>query len=149
MGTNYYAIPKATDERKKEICEMVMKGDFESARKLMPEKIHLGKSSGGWRFCFNHNDWEYYKNIPGLQAFTKTCAIIDEYGNSISDFEFWRLVEAKQKDIDGEEYYTNWGKYNKDFETGEPLPLPSLGIPKDYGEIKEGEYRYSTSTEFC
>jgi len=149
MGTNYYAIPKATDERKAEICEHLNKGDFERARELMPEKIHLGKSSGGWKFCFNHNKWRYYKNIPDLRAFTKTCSIVDEYGSSVADEDFWRLVEQKQKTgIDGKEYYTNWDKYNKDWQTGKPLSKPAY-IPSDYGEIEEGEYRYSTSTEFC
>lgn len=95
MGTNYYAIPKATDEIKKMICDKVNEGDFVSARKLMPDKVHIGKSSSGWRFLFNHNNWEYFKkDLLDLELFLGICTIKDEYGRELTDYEFWRMVKS-------------------------------------------------------
>ncbi len=80
MGTNYYA-------REKE-CEMC--GRHES--------IHLGKSSGGWQFSFQYNGGQFYKNVPEMREWLKDKKIKDEYGDEITNEEFWSMVDEKQKD---------------------------------------------------
>lgn len=126
MGTNYYAIPKATDDVKLKIIEAVVNNQMEQLKRLVPTQIHLGKSSGGWMFLFNHNNWEYYKTVGELGDFIDKCEITDEYGKTIEVKEFKELVEEKQKI--GTEKYTSsqWA---------------------DHYIIKDG-YVFSTSTEF-
>ena len=98
MGTNYYAIPKATEELRKRIISAVERGDFINAKIMIPDKIHIGKSSGGWQFCFNHNDWEYFeKNRESIEVFLLSCEIFDEYDMCISNYDFWQMVEAKKQ----------------------------------------------------
>ncbi len=128
MGTNYYAIPKATDDVKLKIIEAVVNNQMEKLKKLVPTQIHLGKSSGGWMFLFNHNNWEYYKTADDLMSFIDNCEITDEYGKTVTVEVFKALVETKQQ-TSGIENYTN-SQY------------------ADYYIIKDG-YVFSTSTEFC
>ena len=79
MGCNYYAIQKATDDLKKKIIDAVNSNDFVLAKKMIPETIHIGKNSGGWKFCFNHNNWEYFeKSKESLEVFLLACEIYDE-----------------------------------------------------------------------
>ncbi len=97
MGCNYYAIKRATDDLKKEIIDAVNSNDFVLAKELMPEKIHVGKSSHGWKFCFNHNNWEYFeKSRESLEEFLLACDIYDEDGSKVSSDEFWEMVESKE-----------------------------------------------------
>lgn len=148
MGTNYYAIPTLEDELKERICTYVREEDYEKAVELIPKKIHIGKQSSGWKFIFNHNHWKFYSNIVDFRNFLKLCRIYNEYGNHISYDHFWKMVEeSSENGIDGEEYYTNWDKYNINPKTNTPH-LMLFGVPDNYGEIKEGKYRYSTSAEF-
>jgi len=66
------------------ICGKVNEGDFDGVRKLVPERIHIGKSSAGWRFLFNHNNWEYFKqDLFDLELFLSICIIQDEYAKWI------------------------------------------------------------------
>ena len=41
-------------------------------------RVHIGKRSGGWDFCWDHNDWIYYKNVAGLLAFLQRGTIDSE-----------------------------------------------------------------------
>jgi len=105
MGTNYYAIPKATDDLKGKIIDKVNEGDFDYARKLMPDEVHIGKSSAGWQFMFNHNNWKYFKSTRDhLELFLKICNIKDEYDRAISYDDFWEMVEMK-KDAKADHQY--------------------------------------------
>lgn len=99
MGCNYYAIPKATDDLKKKIINAVKSNDFLLAKKMIPETIHIGKSSGGWKFCFNHNNWEHFdKSKESLEQFLLACDIHDEYDAPIPNNIFWELVKNKEND---------------------------------------------------
>jgi hypothetical protein len=77
--------------------------------------IHIGKSSVGWKFCFNHNDWEYFKTVSEMKEFIKSRLIVDEYGTRVSFEDFWKKVTSKQSDkhshynhiIDGYEFSTS------------------------------------------
>ena len=105
MGCNYYAIPKMTDERKLLIIQCVVRNDYEAAKKYMPDKVHIGKSSIGWRFLFNLNDKAYYNSAEySIQQFLKTCDIYDEYDEYIDYDEFWEMVYTKQTDKPELEY---------------------------------------------
>jgi hypothetical protein len=115
----------------------------------MPEKIHVGKSSSGWKFLFNHNNWQYFnKTLEDLELFLKSHCLIDEYDTKITYEDFWERVKYKENGIDNKEYYTNWEKYNKDFITKKPLDKP-IYIPKNFGEEYHFGLRFSDCIEFC
>lgn len=146
MGTNYYAKPKVTKELKSKMVAAIESNDFKEVGRLLPSEIHIGKSSAGWRFLFNHNGWEYFKDIESMKDFLMNCQIVDEYEMEISNEDFWQLVKEKENDIDGMEYYTNWDKYNK-MPGGRVCQKPSY-IPYNYGDEYHFGLRFSTSTEF-
>ena len=54
MGTNFYAIGN--------VCKVCDRGDGE---------IHLGKSSIGWTFALQANDWKFYKNWEEMKIWLK------------------------------------------------------------------------------
>lgn len=95
MGTNYYAIPKADEQTKVKIKEAIDADNLALARELMPEQIHLGKSSGGWEFLFNHNDWRYFSDLGTMVEFINNCDIHNEYGDKVTPSAFWHMVDNK------------------------------------------------------
>lgn len=104
MGTNYYGMKIPTYKEKEVIKAAVDVNDWGLVYELLPEKIHLGKSSGGWEFCFDHNYWQYFgKCYKEMKEFIGSCAIIDEYGRSITHKEFWEKVEAKKGGLMGDD----------------------------------------------
>jgi hypothetical protein len=113
MGTNYY-LRKPEGET----CEHCGRAD-------RYEELHIGKSSAGWKFCFDN----WYKEIPSFDAWKEILnkypdKIFNEYNERITVKELIELIEAKQKggrsEIDSSHEY----------------------------EDKDG-YRFSTSSEFC
>lgn len=98
MGTNYYAIPLLTEDQKKEIIEAVNADDYGTIQKLIPEKIHIGKSSAGWKFAFNSNYWKYFPmgDIEAMKSFYRSCSIMDEYGRKQNFDELWEYIQSTQ-----------------------------------------------------
>ena len=169
MGTNYYRIPTEEEikNRQMKLAQRVKYLDlsvanisnfFSDIEKNKNEwdkqncweefthelQIHIGKNSGGWKFLFNHNNWKYYENMEELKSFIKSGRLINEYGEEQDIDEFWKLIEAKQKDsemINGKQYYEEgvgkedaWG--NK------------MAKEQNYYEEIHWGYRFSTSIEF-
>lgn len=102
MGTNYYAIPKATYELKTKIKLAIDNENFTEAKQMIPHEVHLGKLSGGWRFAFDHNNGEHYAQTrASIDVFLDRCTMVDEYQRPISKEEFWEMVdESKNKKAD-------------------------------------------------
>ncbi len=147
MGTNYYTIPKADDSLKEKIKVAIDAEDWAKAQSLIPKQIHIGLSAIGWKFLFNHNDWEHFgKNLDSLCDFLKANVIEDEYGVEITFEDFWKLVRAKETGIDGKEYYSKWKKYNQVLPGGKAEPFAF--IPKNYGEEYHFGLRFSDTTNF-
>lgn len=97
MGTNYYAIPKLSDQKKAELHKAIDDNDVQALRREAPEEIHIGKSSFGWVFLFNHHDWEHFEqSCESVHNWLKEQFIYNEYGEKLSFDEFWSLVEGKK-----------------------------------------------------
>ena len=90
MGTNYYAVPNRPSCR---------------------EPIHIGKSSFGWKFCFQTQNahwneppvvWNTFNQVKEwLYKYTvedPIYAIVDEYDEIVPFDDFIEMVEWKQKD---------------------------------------------------
>lgn len=116
MGTNYYAhitaeIPSQDYEElenlaKKHDQEGIISWIQKRQNKFEAAKIHLGKSSYGWQFIFNHNNWKYYDYTKEsitrfLEATTYIC---DENDHIITIEDFWKLVESKKEGFTGKSY---------------------------------------------
>lgn len=127
MGTNYYGKKIPTQQELKSIAEMVLEGHIFAAKVQIEsfEKIHIGKSSAGWRFCFNHQG-EKWLDFSDFKKFVSQFEIFDEYGTPYTQDEFWEMVEKKQK---------------------APNCLHNSSNPEWYKIV--GEYEFSSSTEFC
>ena len=110
MGTNYYRIApqQEMEERKdkliKNISDLDMSPsniesefrqygdswDMKSAWDIFTEgtSIHLGKRSGGWKFCWNFHNNKYYSNKEELIQFVLSGRVVDEYGDEIDPQQF-------------------------------------------------------------
>lgn len=126
MGTNYYGrrIPTIVD--KSAIVYLVLKGDFNAAIYALKssDPIHIGKSSAGWRFLFNTNDWDYYKDWQTFCDWLDTVEITSEYGDTKTKDEFIALI--KEKELSATQRPTNTDWY-----------------------IEKDGMQFSKSTEFC
>jgi len=117
MGTNYYRVPSAEDmeqrhaklkERVDEMSKMDHLGFVESGYSYIHQgewdrlspwdefiqgtSIHLGKRSGGWKFCWNFHKDKYYKDKETLFAFIGSGRIVDEYGTEFTPDEFIEMA---------------------------------------------------------
>jgi hypothetical protein len=120
MGTNYYRIPPSKEmlERHQRLCDRVSRldwvdvsligrgfatikderSDFEWDRLnpwdefLQDTNIHLGKRSGGWKFCWNFNNNKYYSNKEELLKFIRSGRVVDEYGEQHDVEEFIKMA---------------------------------------------------------
>lgn len=117
MGTNYYRIPTAeeVEERKAKLIARVQELDLSPANIERyfttienPKSswdyyspwseftedlnIHLGKRSGGWKFCWNFHKDSYYSNKEELLAFIQSGRVVDEYGEEWDPEEFIKMA---------------------------------------------------------
>ena len=98
MGTNYYVVPNRPSI----------------------ESYHLGKSSAGWKFCFQTQDmpwcdppivWRSYAEVEAwLKKYvgeTKEFVIMDEYDAIVNLDYFFNLVAKKQQENNPEDFRYN------------------------------------------
>ena len=96
MGTNYYTVGEA------KTC-----GESGAVKDVV-EALHVGKSSGGWRFLFRGHTDEGLLTAKAWWAYLETRKIVDEYGSSVNFDELKRLVAAKQfEKMPDEKYMSN------------------------------------------
>lgn len=156
MGTNYYRIPTQLEmeERKakliKDITDLDMSPskiesefrqygdswDMESAwdRFTQGTSIHLGKRSGGWKFCWNFHNNKYYSNKEELIQFVLSGRVVNEYGDEINSQEFLDMAFDWDGIIADE-------KYMRENHTW-------MSNPQNYADKIIDGLRVSTSTEF-
>ena len=159
MGTNYYRIPTQLEmeERKskliKDIADLDMSPskiesefrqygdswDMKSAWDIFTEEtsIHLGKRSGGWKFCWNFHDNKYYSNKEELIQFVLSGRVVNEYGDEIEPQEFLDMA-FEWGQPDGLIVDEKWTRENSSW-------LPNA---QDYADKIIDGLRVSSSTEF-
>jgi len=86
MGTNYYYIDK------KNHCDVCGRYDSEA-------ELHIGKSSGGWVFCFRgHKNFGLTSFSAWVSFFRANKGIIkDQYGETHTIFDFCVMVKGSIK----------------------------------------------------
>ena len=164
MGTNYYRIPteEEIESRKQRLQSRIrtMHVDVNSIERgfryidnskdewssLSPwdefiegTSIHLGKRSGGWKFCWNFHKEKYYKDKESLLNFIRSGRVVDEYGDEMDREEFITMA-------------LEWGQPNgltvdaEYFEKNERMGW--MSNPSDYFDKEIDGLRVSSSTEF-
>ena len=116
MGTNYYRIPKSSEIviRYQKMSDKITRLDIwnvsdisglfstipvNSFERTNPWeeftnglKIHLGKRSSGWKFCWNFHDNEYFSNKEELFKFIRSGRVVNEYGELQDNEEFIKMT---------------------------------------------------------
>ena len=90
MGTNYYLH--------KNICGHCGRSD---------ERIHIGKSSGGWCFSLCVHPWDGINDLPEWVEEWKTGVIKDEYGKTVTPEEMTRIITEREGSPWPDEKYGN------------------------------------------
>lgn len=155
MGTNYYKVlPMSVDELD-ELDDVLatIKSDIlgygeinwntqERLEEISHRCIHLGKSSGGWQFLWEHHDGKYYDvTLESIKEFlAREGEIFDEYGNEFSAKEFIEEIECK---LYKSEKYCNAELFHKE-RPNEPYYSCT---PKDV-EIRGKVYKSDKFLEF-
>ena len=164
MGTNYYRIPTEREmERKKELLQSrirtmsitpsVIGYDFryidnpnDEWSSLSPwdefvdgTNIHLGKRSGGWKFCWNFHNNQYYKDKESLLKFIRSGRVVDEYGDEMDREEFitMALEWGQPNGLVADEKYFEQRNQNR-----------WMSNPSNYYDKEIDGLRVSSSTEF-
>ena len=113
MGTNYYGKRIPTQEQLENIAQKVLQGELDVVKIMLEpfEEIHIGKSSSGWRFLFDHNNapWETFEEY---KKWISEFQIYSEYGVQNSQKEFWDMVEKTQKNKSAIEQIQNLSWYH-------------------------------------
>lgn len=112
MGTNFYGIKKSSEMKEKiERIEAELRSlnisteledlisDYFGMKSEQSPRIHIGKSSGGWKFHFNHNNWKYFTDRKTLIEWLNTVEIVSEWGEVFSTEDFMEGVD-REKDCD-------------------------------------------------
>ena len=164
MGTNYYRIPKASEvEKKKELLESrihkmpITPSSIERGFRYIDNpndewsslspwdefiegtNIHLGKRSGGWKFCWNFHNNQYYKDKESLLKFIRSGRVVDEYGTEMNREEFITMaLEWGQPNglVADKEYFDSTNHHSW------------MSNPSDYFDKEIDGLRVSSSTEF-
>jgi len=55
-------------------------------------KVHLGKRSSGWKFCWNFHHGKYYSNRESLLKYIRSGRVVDEYGELQETEEFIKMA---------------------------------------------------------
>jgi len=165
MGTNYYRVPKVDEvnERYAKLHMRLQEMDrwdpslIESDYRFIedPEdewstispwdefvggmNIHLGKRSGGWKFCWNFHNGKYYNTKEELLNFIRKGRVVNEYGGQIDVEEFIEMA-------------LNWGQPDGMVADKEYFDKTEhhrwMSNPEDYYDKEIDGLRVSSSTEF-
>ena len=70
-------------------------------------RVHLGKRSSGWKFLWNFNNDNYYKDKESLLEFIRSGRIVNEYSEELDVEEFIEMSLSWGEDDgwDLETYY--------------------------------------------
>ena len=152
MGTNFYLRKKLSEYEKEIGMQYLNDDDYDSLRDLIPKDIHIGKRSGGWKFLFNANNFEYFDTTKkSLIEWLKSGQIIDEYNQEYTFEEFWNN-ERPTKGWDLKEYYEQstedkWIYYVESKVIQKFKELFNIDV-NPHGEFYIDDLRFTTWNEF-
>lgn len=108
MGTNFYLRRKLSQEEKQHIINSINNDNWNEVRDCLPEDIHIGKRSAGWKFLWDAHYFKYFKpSKEALFEWLKSGQIIDEYGRKFTFDQFINdeIVNFINNGYTAESYY--------------------------------------------
>lgn len=158
MGTNFYLRKKLSAKEKELAKQYIEDNKYDELNQLIPEDIHIGKRSAGWKFLWDAHYFKHYEpSKPALMEWLKSGQIIDEYGQ---EFTFDQFINEElngflDKGYDIESYYEKNPKekyYWFDFASRindfiRKYPDSGIEINK-YGEFYIADLRFTVSEDF-
>jgi hypothetical protein len=157
MGTNFYLRKKLSAQEKELAKQYIDKDKHDELKQLIPEDIHIGKRSGGWKFLWDAHFFEYFEPTKeSLLDWLHSGQIIDEYGEEFTFEQFWNdeISGFLNKGYDLESYYKTYPKEHQywDFKSGIDYfdrRCPNFeGDINKYGEFYIDDLRFSISEDF-
>ena len=159
MGTNFYLRQKLSEKDKQIVIGLVKSDEYDKVREMLPNDIHIGKRSGGWKFLWDHNYFQYYKpSKESLIEWLKSGQIIDEYGDEFTFDQFWNKEIAnflyKGYDLDKyarehpEEHSIYWDVQGRKRKLIEECPEIKNFEFSPLGELYIDDLRFSIFTDF-
>lgn len=159
MGTNFYLRQKLSEQEKEKAIELLNLDNYAELREMLPYHIHIGKRSGGWKFHWDHNYFQYYKpSKESLIEWLKSGKIVDEYGDEFTFDQFWNeeianfLYEGYDMDSYAKKYpHESSGWWDMESRMRELLRrCPELKDVEfsDQGDFYIDDLRYSVLTDF-
>ena len=158
MGTNFYLKKKLSQKEKEIIKQYIDEDKYYEIREMLPEDIHIGKQSYGWKFLWNAHFFEYFEPTKeSLFDWLESGQIIDEYGN---EFTFDQFINNElkgwlDKGWDIESYYIDRPENKSswyDFSSRNRYfyqRCPNLNINVNrYGEFYIDGLRFTVSEDF-
>lgn len=90
------------------IAQQVLQGNLSVVKAMLEsfDSIHIGKSSAGWRFLFDHNN-QHWDTFEQYKEWISQFEIYSEYGTKYTQEEFWNIVEEKQSSVNAIEKTKN------------------------------------------
>ena len=155
MGTNFYLRRNLSNDQKELLKQYIDQDEYDKIRDNLPEDIHIGKRSYGWKFLWNANKFQYFKpNIESLHEFLKSGDIYDEYGEK---YTFDQFINDELKNCIDTGYDIE--SYSKQEKCANVYPecagacddfAQRYGIvPNIYGEFYIDKYRFTIWDDFC
>ena len=158
MGTNFYLRKELSQAEKEKAKQFIEEGNYDSLKELLPENIHIGKRSGGWKFLWDAHYFEYYKPTKeSLFEWLKSGQIINEYDEK---FTFEQFINEElngflNKGYDLKSYYEDNPHecYLRDYFTSRidnfQKRCPKFKKPiNKYGEFYIEGLRFTVSEDF-
>lgn len=125
MGMNYFAVLSPTEDYKTNLNDVLDnikhellhhgKLHWETQERLdnLNRTIHIGKSSVGWQFLWEHHNGKYYDvTLDSIKEFLSNCTIIDEEYRELTADEFFEEIGCKLYKSDK---YCNIELYHKKY----------------------------------
>lgn len=155
MGTNFYIRKKINQQQKDMLCRMIQNEQWDEFEQNLPEAIHLGKRSSGWKFLWDAHEFTYFKpNKKSLIEFLKSGNIEDEYGHKFTFDEFWNeeLDGFLDQGWDLTDYYAEnhsiYKHYEPDYIRYKFQQKYNVNV-NAYGEFYIDGLRFATSENFA
>lgn len=152
MGTNFYLIKKLPRDKKDRIIKLIEEDEYEKAKEEIPDPIHIGKRSAGWKFLWNAHEFEYFSPTKeSLIEWLNSGDIVDEYGEKFTFDQFWN-EELVFEGYDLEKYYNeNPSTSYKYYESLTNIRIYKQNFNVDvnkHGEFYIDNLRFTCCTEF-
>lgn len=153
MGTNFYVKVKLTSKQKDEIRHYLLEDRYDIIRALLDEAkdIHIGKSSFGWKFLWDVNNFKYFgKSKKEMFDWLKDKDIIDEYDKHYTFDQFIKRIRITEG-YDLESHYKDNPDSYLDFSYFYTIPIefPSKGLNiNQFCEFYLDDCRCTCHTDF-